>query len=186
MMCAIALDRACRLAEAGRVPGRHAARWRLEADAVREFVSTRCWSDRLGSYVRFAGAEELDASLLLGAIMGYDDPREPRLAATVDAVGRHLRRGPLVDRYRGEDGLPGGEGSFLACSFWLADALARAGRVEEAMAEIDSLLELANDVGLYAEEMDAETGEFLGNFPQGLVHLALVSAAVAVAREAAG
>jgi GH15 family glucan-1,4-alpha-glucosidase len=186
MMCWVALDRAARLADAGHIPRRHAARWRREADAVREFVEERGYSEAKGSYVRFAGSEELDASVLLGSLMGYCEGGNPRMTGTIDAVRRELMHGPYVRRYTGEDGLEGEEGAFLCCSFWLVEALARAGRLDEAGEMMESLLELANDVGLYAEEIDPRTGEFLGNFPQGLTHLALVSAAVAYARAEAG
>jgi GH15 family glucan-1,4-alpha-glucosidase len=181
VMCWVALDRALRLAEEGGVPGRHASHWRREAAAIESFVNASCWSDNLSSYTRAAGRDDLDASLLTLPLFGFGDPGGHRVAGTVDAVARHLRRGPYVDRYRADDGLPGREGSFLACSFWLADALARGGRVDEAIALMNELVALANDVGLYAEEIDPTSGDFLGNFPQALVHLSLVDAAFAIA-----
>ena len=182
MMCWIALDRALELSDAGHVPAGHAARWREEALAILEFVETRCWSERLDSYTRDAGGEELDASLLLGILLGYGSPSPGRLTATVNAVRRELGDGPLLSRYSGEDGLGGSEGAFLCCSFWLADALARVGQLDEAGELMDRLIALANDVGLYAEEIDPRTGELLGNTPQGLVHLALINAAVSITK----
>ena len=179
-MCWVALDRAVRLADAGHLPRARAPRWRAEAAAIRRFVDTQCWSTAKGSYVGYAGGEDLDASLLLMAIRRYDEPESPRLRGTVEAIRRELSRGPLLYRYTGDDGLAGGEGAFLCCSFWLAEALAIAGRRDEAARLMDELIGLANDVGLYAEEVEPASGEFLGNFPQGLVHLALVSAAVAL------
>ena len=166
------------------MPARHLSRWRREAAAIREFVETECWSARKQSYVRFAGSEELDASLLMLAIDRYHDPRHPRIVSTVDAVEREreLGRGPLLYRYMGADGLSGGEGLFMCCSFWLVEALALMGRREEAARMLDEVLALANDVELYAEEIDPESRDFLGNFPQALVHLALISAAVALAQ----
>jgi GH15 family glucan-1,4-alpha-glucosidase len=181
MMCWVALDRAVRLSDTGHVPARHASTWRREAVAIREFIETRCWSQRLDSYTRHAGGEELDASVLLGVLFGYGAEDPGRLAATVTVLQRDLGRGPLVRRYSGEDGLRGAEGAFLCCSFWLADALARIGRVEEATELMQQLVALANDVGLYAEELDPHTNELLGNIPQGLVHLALINAAVSIA-----
>ncbi|MGH9041011.1 MAG: glycoside hydrolase family 15 protein, partial [Acidimicrobiia bacterium] len=183
MMCWVALDRALRLAEAGQIPNDHARRWQAEAVAVRAFVDERCWSEAKGSYVRSAGGDELDASLLLGILFGFVDPRGHRARGTIAAIRRELGRGPFLYRYSGQDGLPGGEGAFLTCSFWLVDALARSGQSDDAAGLMEELLGLANDVGLYAEEIDPDTGEFLGNFPQGLTHLALVNAAVAVGEE---
>jgi GH15 family glucan-1,4-alpha-glucosidase len=124
--------------------------------------------------------EELDASLLLGTLMGYAEGGDTRLADTVQRVTETLARGSFVLRYLGEDGLPGKEGAFLACSFWLVDALARQRRIEDASALMEQLLTLANDLGLYAEEIEPETHAFLGNFPQGLVHLGLVNAATSI------
>jgi GH15 family glucan-1,4-alpha-glucosidase len=182
MMCWVALDRALRLCEEGAIPAKHASTWNRERLAIGDFIETRCWSPEMRSYTRQAEGRDLDASLLLGVLFGYVSPVPDRLARTVDAVRRDLGRGPLLSRYDGDDGLGGTEGAFLCCSFWLADALARTGRVDEASGLMDELLGLANDVGLYAEELDAHTGELLGNTPQALVHLALVNAAVSIAR----
>jgi len=183
MMCWVTLDRALSLAEAGHLPDRGSGRWRRESAAIQRFIEERCWSHQLGSYTRHAGSSEVDASLLLGALMGYGARDDPRLRSTIAVVRRELSRGALLYRYRGEDGLPGDEGAFLACSFWLVGAIARAGDLDEAAKLMDELVGLANDVGLYAEEVDPESGEFLGNFPQGLVHLALINSAITIAEE---
>jgi GH15 family glucan-1,4-alpha-glucosidase len=183
MMCWVALDRAISLAGASHISSDHVPRWTRERDAVRGFVEERCWSDRLQSYVRSADSEDLDASLLLASLLGYAEPNGPRMAGTLDAIDRDLRDGPFVRRYSAEDGLEGGEGAFLACSFWFADALARADRLDEAVQMLRQLVEIANDVGLYAEEADPADGAFLGNVPQALPHLALIGAASSI-REA--
>jgi GH15 family glucan-1,4-alpha-glucosidase len=180
MMCAVALTRACELADRGLLPAKHNERWRREEERIRVFVETRGYSESKRSYVRSVGEEEVDASLLLAVLSGYDGPRAPRLLATVGAIRRELGCGPFIHRYLGEDGLAGEDGAFLACSFWLVEAYARQGRLEEAVTLMDQLVPLANDVGLFAEEIDPATGEFLGNFPQGLSHLALINAAVAI------
>jgi GH15 family glucan-1,4-alpha-glucosidase len=189
MMCWVALDRAIDLSERGLIQDRGSARWRSARAQIRDFVETRCFSSRRRCYTRSAGGSELDAAVLLGLLHGYARPGDPRMRATVDAVGRELRHGPFVARYSGEDGLAGTEGAFLACSFWLAECLARTGRLDQAIALMDDLVGLANDVGLYGEEIDPDTGAFLGNLPQGLSHLALINAACAigaVAEEARG
>jgi GH15 family glucan-1,4-alpha-glucosidase len=180
VMCWVALDRAIRLAEENDVPRAHVARWKREAAAIAEFVESQCWSKARQSFVQYAGGHALDASLLMLSLMGYGGADNPRVLATVDAVARDLRRGPFVYRYLNDDGLPGSEGCFLNCSFWLVGALARGGKIADARALMTDLLSSANDVGLYAEEIQPETGAFLGNFPQALVHLSLIDAALAI------
>jgi GH15 family glucan-1,4-alpha-glucosidase len=181
MMCWIALHSACRLADSGHISARGARRWRAEASAIRSFVTDRCWSGKRGTYDRYPGAGEVDAGLLLPMLLGYGaEEDDGRLRATVARIRAELGSGPLLHRYRGDDGLPGREGAFLACSFWLVNALARLGQVDEAIELMDELVALGNDVGLFAEEIDPASSAFLGNHPQGLVHLALVNAAVTV------
>jgi GH15 family glucan-1,4-alpha-glucosidase len=155
-------------------------RWKQEAAAIVSFVESQCWSDSKQSYVQYAGSDALDASLLMLSLMGYGGAANARVIATVDAIARELRRGPFVYRYLNTDGLPGSEGCFLNCSFWLAGALARSGKIAEARGLMDELLARSNDVGLYAEEIEPGTGAFLGNFPQALVHLSLIDAALAI------
>jgi GH15 family glucan-1,4-alpha-glucosidase len=177
-MCWAALDRACRLAEAGFVPDRRGT-WRAKADAIQGWIEEHGWDEELGAYKRAPELRELDASILTLPLVGYDADRR-RLNSTIDTVRDRLGAGPLVYRHRGEDGVPDEEGAFTTCSFWLVDALARLGRVEEAAGLMDELVPLATDVGLFAEEIDPASGEQLGNFPQGLAHLALINAAVSI------
>src|SRR4051812_36323900 len=182
MMCWVALDRGLRLAEAGHIAPDHAARWAAAAADVRAFIEERCWSSAKRSYTRAADTEDLDASVLLGARLGYVAPDDERLASTVRALIAELGDDPFLYRYLSEDGVRGGEGAFLCCSFWLDEVLALAGRVDDAASLMASLVALANDVGLYAEEIDPTSDAFLGNFPQGLTHLALLTAAAAIDR----
>ena len=178
LACWTALDRATRLADGGRIDARNKDRWALERDAVADWVRERCWSDAKQAYTFHAGTDRLDAAVLRAGRVGFD--RGPRLSSTIDAVRGELARGPLVYRY---SGMEGREGAFVACSFWMVEALVCAGRRAEAEELMKELVTLPNDVGLLAEEIDPDTGGFLGNFPLGLSHLALVGAAVALAGE---
>jgi GH15 family glucan-1,4-alpha-glucosidase len=183
MMCWVALDRAARLATAGQIPSRNVDRWRSGADSIRSFVEERCWSERKQSYTQAADTEDLDASVLLGAMFGYGDPAGGRFSPTIDALRHELGRGPFLYRYVSDDDLRGDEGAFLCCSFWLAEVLGLAGRREEAVDLLKQLIGFENDVGLYAEEIDPSSSAFLGNFPQALTHLALISAATSLTQE---
>ena len=179
MACWVALTRASELAQQGLVPKDDVERWRETAAEVRNFVETRCWSEEKRSYTFYADGDALDCGVLLASLSGYADPRDERLTATIDALRSELTAdGPLLYRY---SGMRGEEGCFLACSFWMVAALARAGRLDEARSTMDELVALGNDVGLYSEEQDPATLELLGNFPQALTHLSLIRAAAAVA-----
>jgi GH15 family glucan-1,4-alpha-glucosidase len=172
--CWVALDRATRLAEGGHLDAGHVGRWRQEAEEVRAWVNQYCWSERKGAYTFYAGTDDLDAAVLLAGRTGFD--RGERLARTVDAVRAELAHGPAVYRY---SGMEAEEGAFVACGFWVVNALAWLGRRDEARKHMDAAVGLANDVGLFSEEIDGQTGAFLGNLPQALSHLALINAAVA-------
>jgi hypothetical protein len=180
----IALDRAVRLADAGELPSETAGRWLRERSRIAGYLERRCWSDSTQAYARAAGSDELDASVLLAGRGAWLRSQPERFVATIDAVRRELGAGaPLLSRY---SGMQDEEGAFLACSFWLADALARAGRPDDAAAVMDELIAFANDVGLFSEEIDPVSGDFLGNLPQALTHLALVNAAIASATRPSG
>ena len=173
-----AFDRAVRLADEGELPSGHAARWRAERGAVARFVQERCWSDEIRSYVEFAGGDVLDAALLRAPRLGWAGVDGGRVDLTIAAIRERLDAGGgllyRTTRTRDE------EGAFVACSFWLAEALARRGSVDEAAERFERVLGYANDVGLLAEEVDPGSGAHLGNFPQALSHLALVNAAGAI------
>ena len=189
-MCWVALDRLLVLRERGAIALSAAAAdaFRRDRDALRHAIETEGFSQRLGSYVDVLGGEEVDASLLLLGLRGWDDPaRSPRLLATLEAVRERLESNGLLYRYPpGADGLPGGEAAFGICNFWLAEFLAVAGRVEEALAQFERILGYANDVGLFAEEIDPRTGAALGNFPQAFTHVGLISAALAITAATGG
>ena len=170
----LALTKAVELAEAGHIPG-DPSRWRSEAARIRRWVEENAWSESAGAYVWYPGTDELDASIVLHAISDFD--RGERMSRTLDALRARLGAGPYLYRFSGA--AEQGEGAFLACSFWLASALKLCGRTEEACALMDELIERTpNDVGLLAEMVDPDTGDYLGNLPQALSHLALINAAI--------
>jgi GH15 family glucan-1,4-alpha-glucosidase len=181
-MAWLALDRALRIADTHRLPARQRRRWQAARDAIAADVKARGFDPAKGSYTRSYGSGDLDAALLILPLLGIEELDSPRVRGTIDAIRRELSAGgPLLYRYPpGRDGLPGTEGAFLPCSFWLVQALARTGRRPEAVELFQALLDHASPLGLYAEEMDPSTGAHLGNFPQALTHAALIQAALAL------
>jgi GH15 family glucan-1,4-alpha-glucosidase len=177
----VALDRAVRLApKLGASPDR-VSRWTTERDVIRHAILTEGWSDRAGAFTQAFGRDDLDASALMIPLVGFLPATDARMRATIEAIASGLTddRG-FVYRYLNEDGLPGGEGTFGICTFWLAECLARAGEHDRAAVLFDLMAGCANDVGLLAEEVDPATGELLGNFPQAFTHIGLVHAALAL------
>ncbi len=183
VMVWVAFDRAVRAAEEDGLPG-PVDRWREIRDAVHTEVLAKAWNEDLESFTQYYGGATLDAATLLLPAVGFLPGDDERVRSTIRAVQGNLQHGVLVDRYstaaedgHSVDGLNGREGAFLACSFWMVDALALSGRRGEAEAMFTELVGLANDVGLYAEEYDSTAGRFTGNFPQAFSHLALVNSA---------
>jgi GH15 family glucan-1,4-alpha-glucosidase len=179
VMAWLAFDRAIRSAEMFKLPG-PIEQWRAMRERIHADVCARGFDASLGSFVRAYGSKELDASLLLLPAIGFLPPQDPRIVATVAAIERCLLVKGLLLRYdsvTARDGLLAGEGVFLACSFWLADAYLMLGRREEALHLFNYLLSLRNDVGLLSEEYDPRSGRLVGNFPQAFSHLALVNTA---------
>jgi GH15 family glucan-1,4-alpha-glucosidase len=183
VMCWVALDRA--IALAGKLgAGNHVDRWRQTRDEIHATVLRDGWSDKALAFTQYFGSDDLDASNLMMPIVGFLPATDPRVLSTIDAIEARLtdQRG-LVYRYDtrgGGDGLPGREGTFLLCTFWLAQALALAGRPERAREVFERAISYRNDLGLLAEEVDPDTGELLGNFPQAFSHIGLVNAAWAI------
>ncbi|MGH2858221.1 MAG: glycoside hydrolase family 15 protein [Solirubrobacteraceae bacterium] len=184
VMCWVAVDRALKLARRCGLE-LDVERFEHERRRIHEAVTSHGWSDSLRSFTQAFGSESVDAALLRLPQLGFLPHDDERLRRTVDAVDEHLSDGPLVRRYdtgETEDGLAGGEGSFVMCAFWLADGLAHAGELEEAQSRFESLLSYSSPLGLMAEEIDPDSGELLGNYPQAFSHLALISAALNIER----
>ena len=186
-MCWVALDRGIRFVEEAGFEG-PADRWREERRAVREAILEQGYSETADSFVRsFDEPDTLDATGLLLPLIGFLPIDDDRVQSTIDATMDRLTRGDgLVARYEGEDGLPGEEGAFVICSFWLVAALARSGRLEEATAIFEDVVAHASPLGLLAEEVDPGTGEMRGNYPQAFSHIGLINAVISLARARAG
>jgi GH15 family glucan-1,4-alpha-glucosidase len=184
LMMWVALDRALAICRSHPVRRSQLRRWEGQRDALAKDIRTRGFDEERGAYVQSYGSSDLDAAVLWLPELGFEERGSPRVRGTVNTVRRELDAGDgLLYRYRPEsDGLEGVEGAFVACSFWLVRALAFLGELDEASQLLESLCRRGNDVGLFSEEIDPSTGDFLGNFPQALSHSALVQAAQAVAR----
>ncbi len=182
VMCWVALDRGIRMAREFNLPA-DVDRWEAARDAVWAEVMERGWSERRQSFVQFFGTEALDAANLIIPIVGFLPPDHERVKCTISAILSDLTSEDreLVYRYRNDDGLPGEEGVFSICTFWLAQALVLSGEAEQGERIFCRMLKHANHLGLYSEELDPKSGGFAGNFPQGLTHIALINCALALA-----
>jgi alpha,alpha-trehalase len=182
LMCWVALDSAIGLADQIGAEDR-VEDWIATRERIRQAILEQGWSDSAEAFTQAFGADDLDASALMMPIVGFLPADDPKMKATIDAIAERLtdERG-LVYRYLAHDGLEGSEGTFLLCTFWLAQAQALAGEVERARATFERAISYVNDVGLLAEEVDPATGELLGNFPQAFSHIGLVNAAWAISQ----
>jgi GH15 family glucan-1,4-alpha-glucosidase len=176
----VALDRAVRMARQRGLPAPE-DHWIKQRNAIYEEVMKKGWNPKRESFVQYYGGEALDASLLLMPLVKFVGPTDPRWLATLNGIQKELSHDTLVYRYKvaeaADDGFSSEEGSFNTCSFWLVECLTRAGRLEEARLALEKMFSYANHLGLFTEEI-GPSGEALGNFPQALTHLALISAAV--------
>src|SRR5262249_43375233 len=179
LMCWLAPARAFRTAERRSLPANRSL-WLENRDAIYQTIMTRGYSHKKCSFVQTLDSEILDASMLLAPLVKFVSPSDPRMLGTLNAVKKELESDHLVHRYDprvAPDGVGGEEGTFSMCTFWLAEALARSGQLEEARLTFEKMLGYANHLGLFSEETGL-TGESLGNFPQAFTHLALISAPV--------
>ena len=188
VMCWVAFDRALRLAQKRSLSGPLDV-WQRTRDEIRNDIFTNFWDEQLQSFVQAKGTKNLDASILLMPLVRFISPVDPMWRSTMQAIENDLVEDTLVRRYEAEstgvDGLPGGEGSFTACSFWYVECLARSGNLERAQLLFEKLLGYANHLGLYSEELGSDA-RHLGNFPQAFTHLALISAATYLDRALSG
>lgn len=184
LMCWVAVDRAIRLARKRSLPT-PGTRWFETRDEIHRDIWETFWNEDLGHFVESRGSTDVDAAMLLMPLVRFCSATDPQWLATLKAIGERLADDSLVFRYRRDDGLPGQEGAFTACSFWYVECLARANRLDEARESFEKILGYGNHLGLFAEEIGMD-GSHLGNFPQALTHLALISAAHYLDRELSG
>ncbi|MFT5207019.1 MAG: pentatricopeptide repeat protein [Candidatus Omnitrophota bacterium] len=181
LMCWVALDRGIKLAHQRSFPADY-MRWYAIRDEIYEEIMEKGWNEEIKSFTQYYGSKDLDASNLLMPLVFFISPNDPRMLSTIEQTLEHLSTDSLVYRYDGKkgaasDGIKGGEGTFTMCSFWMVEALTRAGRLHEARYMFEKMLSYSNHLGLYAEQI-GHSGEQLGNFPQAFTHLSLISAAV--------
>ena len=182
LMCWVALDRAINIADLLHAHDRIET-WTVTREQIRDAILKDGWSEKAGAFTQTFGSDDLDASTLMMPIMGFLPATDPRMRSTIDAIAERLTdEHGLVYRYRASDGLAGEEGTFLLCTFWLAQAQALAGEVKQARKTFEQAIAYANDVGLLAEEVDPASNELLGNFPQAFSHIGLVNAAWAISQ----
>lgn len=184
-MCWLALDRAIKLAKwCGE--NTHVSQWMRQRDLLYRDFMDYGFNAEVGAFTQSYGSTEMDAAVLRLPMLGVLDARDPKMKSTIEAIERTLMRNGLVYRYRNGDGLPGRDGAFLACSFWLVDNYVLCGRLNDARDLFQHLISFANDVGLISEEVDVESGTALGNFPQAFTHIALINAAMRLAEARKG
>ena len=179
LMCWVALDRAIQLAQKfGRTD--NVDRWTRVAEEIRAAILSRGYDDRLGSFIKAFDRPIIDASTLRAGLVGFLPPTDPHIVGTVTAVEKALGHGPFLRRYQGDDGVAGAEGTFLLCSFWLVESLAKSGQRDRALQHWRALLEVAGPLLLFSEEFDPESNQPLGNYPQAFTHIGLLRAAFAL------
>ena len=182
VMCWVALDRAIKIAKDYSFHGELEV-WEKEKETIYREIMEKGWSEKRQSFLQSFDSNDLDASLLLMPVMGFIDGKDPKMVSTVQAIEKELSvQNGLLLRYTAQDGLPGREGAFLPASFWLVDALIFAGETERARLYLASLAKLANHVGLYSEEINPKTKEFLGNFPQAYTHIGFINSVYYLAK----
>ncbi len=188
VMAWVAFDRAVKAVEQFGLEG-DSRRWAAARDEIHEQVCREGFNPKVNAFTQHYGSEDPDASLLMLPLVGFLPADDPRMIGTVDLITRRLMRGGFIDRYETQhhvDGLPGGEGTFLLCTFWLADNLALQGRSREAREVFQRLLDLRNDVGLLSEQWDPVNRRLVGNFPQAFSHVGLINTAANLSREPGG